>query len=266
MFKRLWLFIKDVARHMRDGDLQLIVYALSFVTLISVIPLMVVTLGVFKWSGYLNFLYPKVEALVISNLSVFTVDDISKYLKSFLKRSYAGGFGFANVTLLLFTSQRLVSDFEKAVNRLWNVKTPRNIMKRFLIHWMIISLVPVALAADVLVKSFLSAYLFDRKQNLSSLSFLFLFAVLFALMKLIPNVKVKAKSALAGALTASIGFVVLQSSFGWITQKSFVYSKFYGSLAALPLFMIWVSSIWFVILFGVSLSSTLQRRKTDRTG
>jgi membrane protein len=239
------------------------VYALSFVTILSFIPFMVVVLGIFKWSGFLSFLYPKVEAILIKNFSGDTSAQISSYLKTLLKRSYTGSWGIYSITFLLITTARLTAFFEKAVNRIWHVRNPRNIIRRFFSHWVLIVLFPITIAFDVLLRSYISQFLDDQTAALF-ISFFFITLVLFAIYKWLPNHQVDKKPAFISSFLAALALVITQNSFRLISQKSFNYSKFYGSLAALPLFMIWISIIWMIILLGVSLCAGMQKGLEQR--
>jgi membrane protein len=251
-------FIRNVIHHINSRDVQLMVYALSFVTILSFIPFLVIVLGIFKWSGFLNLLYPKVEAILLKNFSGITSAQISSYLRTLLKRSYTGSWGIYSVAFLILTTTRLTAYFEKAVNRIWRVKNHHNIIRRFFSYWVLIMLFPIAITFDVLLRTYISQFLDDQITALI-ISFFFITLVLFAIYKWFPNHQVNKKPALISAIITALTLVITQNSFRFITQKSFTYSKFYGSLAALPLFMIWISIIWMVILLGVSLCAGLQK-------
>lgn len=245
-------------RHVRDRDVVLIVYGLSFVTLLSFVPFLIITLGLFKTSGFLNFLYPKIEAIVVKNFSGVVSAEISRQLHTLLKRSYSGSWGFFNITFLFFTTTRLAAFLEKAMNRIWNVRNPKNFIRRFISHWVVIMMVPLALALNVITRSFISQFV-KSPVLLLTLSFFFLTATLFALYKWLPNHSVKNSLAFACGLLASISLVIVHRFFNYTSNAMFNYSKFYGSLAALPLFMIWISAVWMVILLGASICAGLQK-------
>lgn len=255
---RIFKLIYDAIKHVRDRDVVLIVYGLSFVTLLSFVPFIIVILGLFKTSGFLAFLYPKIEALIIKNFSGVVSVQISKQLHSLLKRSYSGSWGFFNIAFLFFTTTRLAAFLEKAMNRIWNVRNPKNILKRLLTHWIVITMVPLALALNVLARTYLTQWVKNPFIILAS-TFLFLALTLIALYKWLPNYKVRNSLATAFGILAAIALVVVHRFFEVANMKIFNYSKFYGSLAALPLFMIWISSIWMVILLGASLCAGFQK-------
>ena len=245
-------------RHVRDRDVILIVYGLSFVTLLSFVPFLIVILGLFKTSGFLAFLYPKIESMVVKNFSGVVSVEISRQLHSLLKRSYAGSWGFLNITILLLTTTRLAAFLEKAMNRIWNVRNPKNIFKRFFTHWVVIIMVPIALALNVLTRMFISQWV-NSPVLFLSLSFSFLALTLFALYRWLPNYSVQSSLAGFSGVIAAAALVAVHRFFDYASAKMFYYSKFYGSLAVLPLFMIWVSTIWLVILLGASLCAGIQK-------
>jgi membrane protein len=245
-------------RHVRDRDVMLIVYGLSFVTLLSFVPFLIITLGLFKTTGFLKFLYPKIEALVVKNFSGVVSVEISRHLHSLLKRSYSGSWGFFNVTFLLFTTTRLAAFLEKAMNRIWNVKNPKNFLRRFATHWVVIMMVPLALAMNVLARSFVNQWV-KSPLILLTLSFSLLAATLFALYKWLPNHQVRSTLAMGSGFLAAFSLLTVHRFFDYASNLMFNYSKFYGSLAVLPLFMIWISTVWLVILLGASICAGIQK-------
>lgn len=255
---RIINIIYRAIQHVQDRDVMLIVYGLSFVTLLSFVPFLIITLGLFKTTGFLTFLYPKIEALMVKNFSGVMSTQITKHLQSLLRRSYTGSWGFLNIVFLFLTTTRLAAFLEKAMNRIWNVKNPKNFLRRFLTHWVVIMMVPLALTLNVLTRSFVSQW-FQSPTLLLSLSFGFLSATLFALYKWLPNHFVQNSLAAFCGLIAAASLLGAHRFFAYANIKMFNYSKFYGSLAALPLFMIWISSIWLIILMGASICAGLQK-------
>jgi membrane protein len=131
-------FLKLTWRYVRDGDIRTLVYALSFVTLFSLIPFLVITLGLFKWSGFLSFLYPKAKALILAHFSGAVGDGIIKPFEALLKRSYSGSLGLINFIFLILTIITLTDYLERAFNRIWHVKNGRNFLNKLITHWLII--------------------------------------------------------------------------------------------------------------------------------
>jgi membrane protein len=90
--------------------------------------------------------------------------------------------------------------------------------------------------------------------------FVIIVAIFFAIYKWVPHCWVRSKFALLSALLTSVIFSLAQAGFRLYTAKVLTYSKIYGSLAAVPLLLIWIYIIWLIVLSGAALTASLQRR------
>jgi len=64
--------------------------------------------------------------------------------------------------------------------------------------------------------------------------------------------------ALTGAFCSAIVFEASKWGFTQYLKYSAGYSRFYGSLAVLPLFMLWVYLTWLIVLVGLQLAYSMQ--------
>ena len=83
----------------------------------------------------------------------------------------------------------------------------------------------------------------------------FLFAVLYIVM---PNIKVKFMSAFLAGVIAGTIFQFLEQFYFYSQVSISKYNAIYGSLAAIPLFLIWAKLSWQIVLFGAELSFAYQ--------
>ena len=76
----------------------------------------------------------------------------------------------------------------------------------------------------------------------------------------VPNTKVHIRSAIIPGILAAIFMQMLQQAY--LVGQTFLsgYNAIYGSLAALPLFMLWVQFSWYIILFFAELNYTSQNK------
>lgn len=148
---------------------------------------------------------------------------------------------------------------EMAVQRIWKLKTKRSLWKRLTVYWLIMFLGPLALAAALGAlssKNVLSGGIISRR--LLTISFEFL--AFFTIYKLVPNTAVKIRYAFLSALTATLGVIGAQNIYTTITRKILSYNKVYGSLASVPIFLIWILVLWWICLAGVALTASLQHQ------
>lgn len=259
-FKRVWEVLKHTAQQMRDGELQLVAGSLSFSTALGLIPFIAVVLAVFQSIGGLEALYPKVEALLLSNLREAAGSNVAKFIRIFLKNINAGKLGTTGVVLLVLTSVRLLHDMEVGINRVWNQKNARPFYKRLVYQWTLILGIPVFLAVYVAFNS-LEQFLFVRRLIPAFVANAgVLIGTLFLIYKLVPALKVHTKAALISSVVAAGVIFGVHKGFVFVTTKVFNYSSIYGSFAAIPLLFLWILSMWYVILMGVALCAGLQRR------
>ena len=74
----------------------------------------------------------------------------------------------------------------------------------------------------------------------------------------IPNTYIRFRSTLVPSLLAGISMTALQ--YGYIYLQVFLssYNVIYGSLAAIPLFLLWLQISWAIVVFGALLCYTNQ--------
>lgn len=234
--------------------------SLAFSTALALIPFLVVVLATFKSVGGFEALYPKLEMLLLSNLKDATGSQITKMLKLVLKNLHAGKIGTVGAIFLFITSMQLLGDMEKAIHRVWGIKNGRPFYKRFLYQWGMMLFIPLALAIYL---GFLS---YERLQFVSSLipsivlNSLIVFGTLFFIHKFVPNIKVNKHVALITAVINSLLLLVVHKSYIFLAKEFFSYNKIYGSFAAFPLLLLWIITLWYVILGSAALCASLQNR------
>ena len=258
--------IADIWWQLRRGEIRLVAGSLAYSTMLSLIPFLALTLAIFKYIGGLEVLYPKVQAFILQSFKETAGIEAATLIKKILERVQTKAFGTTAAFALIFTSWRLLSDIETGIQRMWRKRSKRPIFKRIFRTWLLLLFFPLGLSVYFgfrsmsLVKPFVKTYT-------SVLDLLVFFLMLLFLYKIIPENKVKNTAAAIGALSASIGILILKSSFTWITQKAFLMNKFYGSLAAIPLLLLWILMMWYIVLFGVAVTSGYQkgiRRNAER--
>ena len=81
--------------------------------------------------------------------------------------------------------------------------------------------------------------------------------------KFVPSVKVTTSSAIASAIVATVSLAAGQKIFTTLTKTIFNYSKVYGSLAAIPIFVLWISILWWIFLVGAALCAVLNKKEEE---
>lgn len=251
----------DLMHQLRDGEIQLVAASLSFSTLLSLVPFLAIILATFKFLGGDDILYSRVENLLLLYFKEAAGAQFTQVIKTAIRNIHAGGLGFVGAFFLIVTSFSLMRDMEVGIHRVWNKRNTRPILKRFFVYGFLVLILPVFLAIYVgfttLIRmEFGKKYLPGTATGISAL-----ILVLYLTYKYVPDLKVKTKSAFFSAVVAALGLWGIQSTFTWVAVKFFRMSHIYGSFAALPIFLIWVLTVWYVILGGVAICASTQRRQ-----
>jgi len=262
------------ARGFNDDRCQLRASALTFYSLLSVVPLIAMAFGVSKGFG----LEQRLEKQLIKALpdQQEVVTRIVGFARSFLEKTEGGLIAGVGVAVLFWTVIKLMGNIEKSFNDIWGVRKGRSLGRRFADYLSLMLIAPLLFATasstTVLITSQVSL-LTDKIPFLASAGPFFmgllkllpyfvtwiLFTVLYVLM---PNTTVKIRSGLFGGILAGTLYQVVQ----WIYIKFQVgastHGAIYGSFAALPLFLIWLQMSWLVVLLGAEISFAEQHVDT----
>lgn len=249
---------------LKSGLPSLRAMSLVYTTLLSIVPLLAVSFSVLKGFGAHNQLEPALINL-LEPLGEKGIQ-ISHQIIGFVDNMKVGVLGSIGLLFLIFTVLSLVKKIENAFNATWNIPITRNIIQRFSNYLSVILIGPLLLFtsagitasfnSSTVVNSFLAIEPFGTiLLFLGELTPYILTATSFTLIYLlIPNTKVQFKSALYGAVVATILWKMIGTLFTTFIVDSTNYTAVYSSFAILIVFMIWIYISWLIILTGASIS------------
>jgi membrane protein len=250
------------------GDLQLNAMSLSYITLLSMVPLLAVAFSVLKAFGSQSIIEPFLLS-VMAPLGE-AADELTARILDFVNNIRVGVLGAVGVALLFYTVIALMQKIERVFNRIWHVHRMRSLSSRFTNYLSVLMVGPVlVIAAGSLTATLLAAPTIREFAELSPIGTLLtgagyllplavwtaVFAFLYAF---IPNTRVHAESALVGGLVASILWNLLGLVFGGLVAGSTNYTAVYSAFASLVLFLIWLQIAWMIVLVGAGISYAWQ--------
>lgn len=225
------------------------------------VPLLAVSFSIFQAFGGLEKLYQSLELWVLGNLTGVSGEEAMTFLRKFIGNVHAGTLGITGLIALIITSMTLLSNCEKAINRVWHTTKPRPLFQRIAAYWLFITLGPLSASMilgfstsqDFVLPSFLH---FNWTASLGSIliEVLFFFSVYFW----VPHRRVHWMAATVGAVQTAILLDLAKTGYGIYTSRVLTYHKIYGSLGAIPILLLWIYIAWLVILAGVSTSAAIQ--------
>ena len=236
---------------------------LSYVTLLSMVPLFAVMFSVFSLFPSFQEWRGDVEFFVFNNFVPTLGDEIRGHFVEFVEN--ASKMTPVGIAVLVVFALLLISSIDHTLNHIWRVRKNRRLVVSFLIYLVVLILGPVLIGISLITTSYLlslsgigeNELQSVRKLLLATLPYLASFLSFLLIYLLVPNTRVHFRSALSGALIASILFELSKYAFALYFTHFPVYQAIYGVLAIIPLLFIWVFVSWVVILVGAQVAASL---------
>jgi len=235
--------------------------ALTFYTLMSLVPIAAVVFAVVKGFGLADGLVENLYALFPQNPEI--VRYIVDFAENALGRTQGGVVAAVALVMLFWAVIRVFGSIESAFNNIWEVKVERGITRQWTDYIAVVMIVPVLWIVANAMTNYAERLLgFDDSWYFGLLSHLASMVVIWGMFTLlylvIPNAKVRVGSALMAGIVAGTIFLLFQWGYVYLQRWMTSYNAIYGSFAALPLFLIWLQTSWEILLFGGELSFAYQ--------
>jgi membrane protein len=248
--------------------------ALTFYSLLSIVPVVAMVFGVAKGFGFQKNLETVLFERFHGQEEVVT--QVVAFAYALLENVKGGLVAGIGLMILFYTIVKILSHIENAFNDIWGIKKARSLGRKITdyLSLMLISPVLFILSGAMTVTITSGArVIVERISLLGAVSpvifFLMKFTpycvlwILFTFLYIfIPNTKVNFRSGLlAGVLAGS-----LYEIFQWVYISFQIgmarYNAIYGSFAALPLFFIWLQFSWLIVLLGAEIAFAHQNMET----
>ena len=270
LFIKIQRIIILTVRGFKNDNCGIRASALTFYTLLSFVPMLAILFGIFKGFG----LQATLEELIVENFQEHqeVIAQVVEYSNTLLANTQGGIIAGIGVVLLLWSVVKLLNSVEETLTDIWKVQYPRSFTRKFTNYLAILFLAPLALIISSGATIFVKLQLESLSEHFELLGFIstiitiilqFLpFIVIWSLFTLMyimmPNVKVKFKSAIYAAIIAGSIYQLTQFLFVTFQVGAASYNAIYGSFAVLPLFLFWIQISWIIFLFGAEISFALQ--------
>ncbi len=266
---QLLSFFHFLSNRLKKEQLQVVASYLSYVSLMSLVPLMVVALSVATAFPIFADIHQSVEQLVYDNFMPTASDVVQKYLSSFVDN--ASKMSAVAISFLFFAALLLISSIDKTFNNIWQVTQKRRVITSFSMYWMILTLGPILVGASIAITSYIVSLVTTGVEDsfgitdklFRLLPLMSSMAAFILLYMLVPNKPVPFKFAFSGALVAAILFEVAKKIFAEYIAAFPSYQAIYGALSIVPILFLWVYLSWLIVLGGAVITVSLQEFKFE---
>ena len=251
-----------------EDKIQLRASALTFYSLLSIVPVLAMGFAIAKGFGYDEKLRLQLLENFAGQETILTkIIDFAENLLHKTKEGYLAGVG---ALVLIWSVMKVLGHIERSFNDIWQIKTSRNIFRKFSDYVSFMIIAPVLFIAS----SSYSVWITNQLNNadyaqyiswitvvLGKITPLLMIWLLFTLLYIImPNTKVNFKHGLiagiiAGTIFGIVQVVYIKFQFILFSAK---YNAIYGAFAVLPLFLAWMQLSWLIVLFGAEISFAYQ--------
>lgn len=265
--KKKFVAVSELIKHsfhrFNDTGCSYRAAALSFTTLLSLIPLM--TLGFSILAKYHRFrkISEQIQDFIFSNFLASSGKNVQIYLKNFV--ADVSQLSFISLIFLIITATMMMFTLEQTLNNIWKTDKRRHWTLTALLYWTALLFIPILIGfalflsshfviplikASVITKIFLVLLPF----LLSIFSFTFLYT-------LVPHCPVPFRYGFIGAIIATILFEGAKYLFSLYLHYFPTYKIIYGALSAFPLFLVWIYICWVITLIGATLTFIFTQTK-----
>jgi membrane protein len=260
-------------REFRADNCALRASALTFYTVLSVVPVLTMAIAIARGFGLEDLVRRHIWASLGNQTAL--VEQALNFAQSLLKSTTSGLVAGVGVVLLLWSVISALGSIEVAFNQIWEVGHLRRLSRRIADYLVIVLVGTVLWLVSVGLAVAIQSQLGQLGRwlpgpNLTLLVALLLRLLRFALIWLLfagayvilPNTRVRLAAGMFGGLWGTIIYHLVE----WIYVSFQVgvasYSAIYGGFAALPLFLVWVQVTWMVVLFGAELAFARDNAET----
>ncbi len=253
--------INAVWKGFRNGNGFLWTTTLTYTTLFALVPLFAIALSLFKLWGGFSIIQQSLFPIISDFLDPSQKIQVMQYIQSYVDKIKAGTLGTIGTIIFILASIPLFLGVDDAINSLWGKTDRRPLWLKFAICWSLTTLGPIAI---VVILSALS--LLDRAfpelsiilRSVKVIMLIFIIFILFIIYKIVPDTRVKNRPAFIGSFISGI-FWIFSYYLYQVYMRHATYSfNIYGSLGAIPVFLLWIYINWLILLLGVQITKQIQ--------
>lgn len=238
--------------------------SLSYYTFFAFIPILAFIIAICRGFGFEDIVFKSFASSFSSSTTDSIIQVVFSMIESYLNHAKGGAFIGIGIILLMWSVYNVFSQVEKSINQIWIVRKSRSLIRRCTDYLSLIILIPFLIVISYGIgyyiqyvismlggSWFLSVMLAIKPYFICCLALTFVYILL-------PNTKVHFSSALLAGVLAGCAVIVFKDIFFWFIKLATSYNAVYGSLAVIPILMLYLRCVWIIILCGAEVSYARQ--------
>jgi membrane protein len=265
LVRTMILSVQGFVRH--QGPLR--ASALTFYTLLSLVPVAAMAFGIAKGFGFERRLQQ--ELLDKFSAQQEVVSQVIGFAQNMLDNTRGGMIAGIGIVVLFWAVIKVLGNIENAFNHIWGVRS-RAFIRKLSDYLTIMLICPVLVIMSGSVTVFITSQVsamsgrFELLQmagpaiyvGLKLLPYALIWVLFTLIYMIMPNTRVRFDGALLAGIIAGSAYQAIQAAYIYFQIIVAKYNAIYGSFAALPLFLLWLQISWFIVLIGAEISHAYQ--------
>ena len=253
--------IKTYITSLFDRDITFYASSLSFYTLFTLVPVMLIVLSISTSLTSFDAFYSNIKEFIMDNILPVSSEAFSGFIDSFMQNSMK--LSIIGIVSVIVSSMLFFQNFEYIVNKIFKTK-PRGFWESLTIYWTLVTLTPIALVFSFYLSNELQTFL-DANEFTEALKVLQLFPYLiiwllfFLIYKISANVNISNRSAGISSFAVSLTWYMAKIGFVSYVLQNQTYATLYGSFSTLIFFFLWVYLSWIIFIYGLKLCYTIEK-------
>ncbi|WP_215457591.1 YihY/virulence factor BrkB family protein [Campylobacter coli] len=246
--KRIFVILSNL----RDKEILNYAAALSFYTILSLIPILFVCFSVFTQISSFKAYYEKAKQIIFAFLIPAQQDIVAAYLDTFLNNSV--NLGIVGLIAMTFTSLAFFSGYDFVINRITKSE-PKGLWQSISSYWTLLTLVPLGLGLSFYISGLIQQALDDYKIGFNFFEIL-PFVIIWGLFFISYSSSIQKgtlKSLIFVSFAAGAIWYIGKNLFVYYVVYNKTYASVYGSFSTILFFFIWIYISWIVYLFGIKI-------------
>jgi len=250
----------------KEDECSLRASALTYYAMMSIVPIVAMTFAIAKGFGFEKKLEDQITKSFNGDVEIIKM--VIKFANNLIEKAQGGLIAGVGLIVLLWAVMEMLSNMEESFNEIWEQKESRRFWRKFSDYFSMMLIAPILIIVSSSATVFVSSAVSTMSNEYALIgvvgpfiSFLLRWSpfiicwVLFTLVYIvIPNTKVKFRSALIGGIIAGTIYQLTQMGYFILQLELIDVSAVYGSFAALPLLFVWLRVSWIALLLGAEIA------------
>ncbi len=247
--------------------------ALTFYSLLSIVPVLAMAFGIAKGFGFQEALERQLYQSFYGHDEI--IEKVTVFANTMLESTQGGLMAGVGLLILFWAVIRVLGNVESAFNHILNFPRSRSVGRKISDYMATMLICTILLVLSSTLTVVIKSHVTSAVQSFSILGSVS--PAIFFLMKLLPycalwllfmvlymflpNGKISVKLGLPAAIAAGTLFQLFQWAYLSFQFGVTKYNAIYGSFAALPLFLVWLQMSWLIVLLGAELMFSIQNER-----